>query len=81
MHGEDPLDARSRSDVDGAVESPAERSLRAHDRVRISIAVEDLLRVPRVDVVVLAEASGFLAVDVIRDEVVYTTSTHSVGGA
>ena len=41
------------------------------DRVRLSIELEDLLGVNRVDLVVLPEADPFLALDIIRGELLY----------
>lgn len=55
------------SDLDIGVRSP-EHSLSAQSRVDLTIELEDLFDVPRVDLVVLEEASAFLALDVIRGE-------------
>lgn len=43
----------------------------AHERVRLAIELEDLLGVSRVDLVVLPEADPFLALDVIRGELLW----------
>jgi hypothetical protein len=43
----------------------------AQERVRLALELEDLLGVGRVDLVVLPEADPFLALDVIRGEVLY----------
>ena len=45
--------------------------LNARDRVRLASDLEDLLGVGRVDLVILTEADPFLAVDVIRGELLY----------
>ncbi len=46
--------------------------LDATDRVRLTVDLEDLLGVCRVDLVILSEASPFLALDVIRGEQLYS---------
>ena len=59
------------SDVDVGV-TPLPGSLTtAKERVQLAVALEDLLSVPRVDLVILPEADPFLAVDVIRGELLY----------
>ena len=59
------------SDVDiGVLLSPG-RHLDVRDKVRLMAELEDLFDVGRVDLVVLPEASPFLAVEVIRGEVLY----------
>jgi predicted nucleotidyltransferase len=59
------------SDVDIAVQIERGRGLSGRERVTLTIALEDLLEVGRVDLVVLAEADPFLALDVIRGELLY----------
>jgi predicted nucleotidyltransferase len=60
--------ARPASDVDIGVLPRRGTRLTARDRVRLAGKLEDLLDVGRVDLVVLPEASAFLAVDVIQGE-------------
>jgi predicted nucleotidyltransferase len=63
--------APSASDVDiGALPEPS-RPSDATDRVRLTIALEDLLGVHRVDLVILPEADPFLALDVVSGELLY----------
>ena len=62
VHG--PADA----DLDIGVLFPRKLRPDARTRVRIAAQLEDLLRVPRVDLVILGEASAFLALDIIRGE-------------
>lgn len=62
-----------RSDLDVAVQPLPARSLSARNRVRLTGALEELFEVPRVDLVVLAEASPFLAVEVVSGELLYTS--------
>ena len=64
------LEATS-SDLDIAVLPDAGADFGARARVRLSTEIEDLLRVPRVDLVVLSEASAFLAADAVRGELLY----------
>ena len=61
------------SDVDIGVLPVRGRRLTAQDRVRLMIALEDLLEVARVDLVVLPEASPYLALDVVSGALLYTT--------
>ena len=59
------------SDVDIGVQLAPGQRLTGRDRVRLSVELEDLLAAKRVDLVVLAEADPFLALDVIRGELLY----------
>lgn len=60
------------SDLDIGVRSESRRQWSADERVSLTLALEDLFRVPRVDLVVLPEAEPFLALDIIRGELLYT---------
>ena len=46
--------------------------LSGYEKVRIAIELEELLNVGRVDLVVLSEATPFLAVEIIRGELLYS---------
>ncbi len=59
------------SDVDIGVQPAWERRLSAAERVELMLALENELRVPRVDLVVLPEANPFLAAEVVRGELLY----------
>jgi uncharacterized protein len=59
------------SDVDMGVRIEAGASLGPSGRVKLALEIEDLLEVSRVDLVVLQEADPFLAVEIIRGELVY----------
>lgn len=61
------------SDVDIGVQPAPDRRLTARERVRLTIELEDLLDVARVDLVVLPEADPFLALDAIRGELLCCT--------
>ncbi len=67
-----PTPGTERSDLDVAVQPLPGRALDSRDRVRLMAALEDLFDVPRLDLVVLSEASPLLAVDVIRGELLYS---------
>lgn len=60
------------SDIDMGVLPRAGVILNARDRVALTIAMEDILDAPRVDLVLLPEAEPFLALDIIRGELLYT---------
>jgi predicted nucleotidyltransferase len=56
------------SDVDMGVRLIQGRELTVQEKVLISIRLEDLLGVNRVDLVIIPEADPFLAADIIRGE-------------
>jgi predicted nucleotidyltransferase len=60
------------SDVDIGALPARERHLSARDRVRLTIALEDLLDARRVDLVVLPEADPYLALDIVGGTLLYT---------
>jgi len=62
----------SESDVDIGVRSEAGRILSVREKVELAIALEDLFQVQRVDLVVTSEADAFLALDIIRGDLLYT---------
>lgn len=69
----EPAEAKRRdSDVDIGVRTGRRRRLSAEDRVQLAVELEDLFEVQRVDVVVLEAASPFLALDVIRGDLLYS---------
>jgi len=59
------------SDVDTGIETLPEKRLSAKQRVQLTIQLEDLLTVSRVDLVVLSEVSPFLALEIIKGELLY----------
>lgn len=65
------LTDRTTSDVDIGVLPQPGRSLDPRAKVRLMAELEDLLGVGRVDLVSLPEAPPFLAVEIIRGELVY----------
>lgn len=64
--------AQAVSDVDIGVRPLHNVSMTAKDRVRLAVALEDLLDVDRVDLVFLPEADPFLALHIIRGELLYS---------
>jgi predicted nucleotidyltransferase len=61
----------SNSDVDIGVQPKAGRYLSAKERVQLAIELEDLLDVNRVDLVILSDADPFLALEIVRGELLY----------
>lgn len=59
------------SDVDIGVQPTPGHRLTAQERVRLAIELEDLLGLNRVDLAVVREADAFLALDIIRGELLY----------
>lgn len=73
VRGQSPPVQHPTSDVDIGVQPAPDRHLTARERVRLTIELEDLLGVARVDLVVLPEADPFLALDAIRGELLCCT--------
>jgi predicted nucleotidyltransferase len=59
------------ADVDIAVRPASSRQLSPEDRVELTLALERALRVSRVDLVVLSDASAFLALAAIRGNLLF----------
>ena len=62
---------RSLSDLDIGVLPAAKRRLSPQDKVALTRALEDLFDVTRVDLVVLPESPPYLALEVVRGELLY----------
>jgi len=60
----------SKSDLDVGVKP--ERPLSVKEKVKIAVFFEDLFDLPRVDVVVISEASISLALEIVHGELLYT---------
>lgn len=60
-----------RSDLDIGIEPIRGRKLSVKEKVKLGIELEDLFRVPRVDLVMVSEADPFLALDIVRGELIY----------
>ena len=63
-------------DVDVGVKPAQGVRLSVHDKVRLTLALEDLLGVARVDLVSLSDADPFLAANVIRGERLYVRDSY-----
>ncbi len=72
LAGRIPAPILQDSDVDIGVLPVRERRLSAGERVSLMQDLEDIFHVDRVDLVILPEASPFLALDIIRGELIYT---------
>jgi predicted nucleotidyltransferase len=59
------------SDVDIGIQPEKGARLSAEDRVVLTLALEALFGARRVDLVILPEADAFLALDIIRGEILY----------
>jgi len=70
--GKGKIASQKNVDVDLGVLPAQKYHLNVKDRVRLSVDLEDLLGVCMVDLVILSEASPFLALDVIRGEELYS---------
>lgn len=68
IKGKGSMDKNNSSDVDIGIKTLKGYHLSVRDKVKLIIEIEDLLRVGRVDLVVLSEADPFLAVNIIRGE-------------
>ena len=59
------------ADLDIGVQPEPGKRLSVQEKVRLAAELEDLFSVNRVDLIVLPEADPFLALDVIRGELIY----------
>ena len=66
------LDLRGSADVDVGVRASPGSIWSVKDKVRLALALENLMGCMRIDLVVLQEADPFLAVEIIRGERLYT---------
>jgi predicted nucleotidyltransferase len=78
LRGERMLDPARHSDVDVGVMPAPGQQLTVRDKVRLAIALEDMWDVDRVDLIVLPQASPFLAVDIVAGERVYTRDAYTM---
>jgi predicted nucleotidyltransferase len=71
LSGEEVSPSHPKSDVDIGVRIKPGLKLGASERVELALEIEDLLDAPRVDLVVLQETDPFLALEIIRGELLY----------
>lgn len=69
--GETMEKTSSHSDVDIGIEPAPGQRLSAKERVLLSIELEDLFQVSRVDLVIVSEAPPFLALEVLKGALLY----------
>jgi uncharacterized protein len=74
LNGKQKTFSNTPSDVDLAVLTDAK--LTSAEKVRLTLALEKIFNVERVDLVALAEADPFLAANIIRGERLYTLDPH-----
>lgn len=70
--GSQAVDVADGRDADIGVEPLSAGRLDPQARVRLTAELEDLLAVPRVDLVVLSEAPALLALEVVKGELLFT---------
>jgi predicted nucleotidyltransferase len=73
VRSEAPGSERPDSDVDIGVLPAREHCLSVKDRVSLAMTLEELFDVGRVDLVILPEAKPYLALDVVRGELLCVT--------
>lgn len=71
VRGETPAPEFPDSDVDIGVQPEPGKRLSIQEKVKLAIELEDLLEAPRVDLVIIPEVDPFLAVEIIRGELLY----------
>lgn len=71
LRGETVSAAYPEPDVDIGVRIKSGVTLDSSKRVRLALEIEDLLDATRVDLVILQETDPFLAVEIIRGELLY----------
>lgn len=77
VEGTGPIDRSDSSDFDIGIKAEVLSSLSARDKSEITIALEDLYKISRVDLVVINEANPFLAANIIRGERIYCRYEHN----
>ena len=71
LRGEEAFPSYPQSDVDIGIQLNRGRLLSAQDKIQLTIELEDLFSASRVDLLVLSEVKPFLALDIIRGELLY----------
>jgi predicted nucleotidyltransferase len=71
LRGESPCATYPESDFDIGVRIGPGAALSPSERAQLSIEIEDLLDACRVDLVIIDEANAFLAVEIVRGELLY----------
>lgn len=76
LAGQMPRLSASSSDVDFGVKAPPGERFTVDDKVRLALALEDLLAVPRADLVAFQDADPFLAANIVRGERLFAQDPH-----
>jgi len=71
VRGEPSPSCASGTDVDIGVQLLSGKNLSVREKVRCAMELEDVLGVSRVDLLVISEVNPFLALDIIRGELLY----------
>ena len=71
VEGSGPLDRTASSDVDIGIKMRPAPPLSVQEKVQLSMALEDILGVNRVDLCLLEEVDPFVAANIIRGERLY----------
>ena len=66
----------SGSDVDVGVKPAVGTEFKVYKKVRLALAIEDMLNVSRVDLVLLDDADPFLAANIIRGERLFADDSY-----
>ncbi len=72
-NAQDMVPSQSNSDLDIGILPSKNKKLTIDEIVQIGLALETLFDVSRVDVVVLPEASPFLALEIVRGELLFAS--------
>ncbi|MCF8108017.1 MAG: nucleotidyltransferase domain-containing protein [Desulfohalobiaceae bacterium] len=72
VQGLQAIEFHPASDVDIGILPKKMKAWSPGQRVQLSIELEDLLQVGRIDLILLPEADPFLALDIIKGELLYT---------
>ena len=71
LDGKGFMDKGTPSDVDIGIKISGDSHLSVRDKVTLTIELEDLLDIDRVDLAILPEVDPFVAVNIIRGERLY----------
>ncbi len=76
LRGERSILSPGPPDVDVGVKAVRGVRLSVYDKVRLALALEDLLEVSRVDLVCFSDADPFLAANIVRGERLYARDSY-----
>lgn len=76
VEGVRSLDRTAASDIDIGIKTGSSTDLSVKEKVQLSIALEDILRVDGVDLCLLDEVDPFVAANIVRGERLYCDDPH-----